>query len=144
MWKKIASVLLVLTLMFGMTMNTAMAAKSSRGSYSGGKSSYSSSSSFSSGSKTYSSGVRTPSSSVKRPSSSYNNSYSTSRSSSGWGKFFGGMAVGGLLGSMFHPFGGGGYYGGGYGHGFSFFGFLFDLLLIYIVYRIVRGLFFRR
>ncbi|GMA51242.1 hypothetical protein GCM10025857_25990 [Alicyclobacillus contaminans] len=41
---------------------------------------------------------------------------------------------------MFHPFGG--YYGYGY-HGFSLFGFIVDLILLYIAYRIVRRLFFR-
>ncbi|MGZ4032487.1 MAG: hypothetical protein ACXVP2_10060, partial [Tumebacillaceae bacterium] len=73
---------------------------------------------------------------------SFGQSYTKSRS--GLGSFFGGMAVGGLLGSMFHPFGGGGYYGGGYGGGFSLFGLLFDVLVIYILYRIIRRLFFRR
>jgi hypothetical protein len=45
---------------------------------------------------------------------------------------------------MFHPFGG--YWGGpfGYGyHGFSLFGILIDILILYIIFRIVRR-FFRR
>lgn len=154
MMKKLFPLLLVLTLIFG-TMGSVMAKGSSKGSFSGGSRSYSTHSyssgstynSGNSGNKTYSSGVRRPSSGVNRPSSSYQPSYTQPRTSS-WGSFFGGMAAGSLLTSMFHPFGGGHYYGGygsGYGGGgFSFFGLLFDLLLIYIVYRIVRRLFFRR
>lgn len=144
MMKKLVPLLLILTLIFG-TMGSVMAKGSSRGSFSGGSKSYSSHS-YSSGS-TYSSGVRKPSSNVTRPFSSYQQPYTQSRSSS-WGSFFGGMAAGSLLTSMFHPFGGGHFYGGGYGSGFgggfSFFGLLFDLLLLYIGYRILRRLFFRR
>ncbi|MCL6593871.1 MAG: hypothetical protein K6T31_07835 [Alicyclobacillus sp.] len=88
----------------------------------------------------YRSGYRTPSASA--------GSYSFSRpsaspipNSSGWGSHLFSFGAGWLLGSMFHPFG----YGvwGGY-HSFSLFGLIFDLLLLYLLWRLVRWLFLRR
>ncbi|WP_248926566.1 hypothetical protein [Paenibacillus hamazuiensis] len=58
----------------------------------------------------------------------------------GFGGFFGGLAAGTLLGSLFHPFGWFG--GGGYGYpvntGFSLLGIAFWAVVIYFVYRWVR------
>ncbi|MDP4104212.1 MAG: hypothetical protein Q8935_04605 [Bacillota bacterium] len=49
------------------------------------------------------------------------------------------FGAGALLGSMFHPF------GGGHGHaGFSLTGFLFDIVVIGLIMWVVRKLFFRR
>lgn len=133
------------------------ASHSFRGSFSGGSravSSFSTPKYSSSSSSRYSSGVRRPSSSVTTPTRSYNPSssyspYGTSRTKSGIGSFLGGMAVGGLLGSMIHPFGygnslfGGGY-GGGYGGGFSLMGLIFDFIIVVIAFKVLRRLFFGR
>lgn len=104
----------------------------------------------------YRSGSRAPSSRVGGYRSQYSGSYGTpyggATTRTGFGGFgshlfsFGsGMLFGGLFGSLFHPFGGYYGWGGGYGyHGFSIFGLLIDLLLLYVAYRLVRRLFFRR
>ncbi|TVY03981.1 hypothetical protein [Paenibacillus cremeus] len=59
----------------------------------------------------------------------------------GIGSFFGGLAAGTLLGSLFHPFGwfgGGGYYGAP-GLGMSFFGLLFwGVVLFFAIRWIIR------
>ncbi|MCL6636450.1 MAG: hypothetical protein K6T26_00765 [Alicyclobacillus sp.] len=88
----------------------------------------------------YRSGYRTPSASAgsygfSRPSAS------PLPSSSGWGSHLFSFGAGWLLGSMFHPFG----YGvwGTY-HSFSLFGLIFDLLALYLLWRLVRWLFLRR
>ncbi|MCL6548449.1 MAG: hypothetical protein K6T30_06035 [Alicyclobacillus sp.] len=68
----------------------------------------------------------------------YSGSYGT-RTGSLFGYGTGGhlfsFGTGFLLGSLFHPFGG--YYGMGY-HSFSLFGLVFDLVILYIIWRIVR------
>jgi hypothetical protein len=113
--------------------------------FSGGHSSFSHSSSFGSHSmatlsgSTYHSGYKSPSSSVSRPTASYYRS-SSSRGGSFW-SHAAAFGAGTFFGSMFHPFGGL-YYGHSYG--FSMFGFLFDLILILIVVRIIKGIFSRR
>ncbi|CAM3948181.1 hypothetical protein [Alicyclobacillus pomorum] len=106
--------------------------------------------------RSYRSGSRAPSSRVggsySRYSGTYGTPYGGATTRTGLGGFgshlfsFGsGMLLGGLMGHLFHPFGGYYGWGGGYGyHGFSIFGLLIDLLLLYVVYRIVRRLFFRR
>jgi hypothetical protein len=63
----------------------------------------------------------------------------------GFGSHLFSFGAGWLLGSMFHPFGG--YYGWGAPmayHGFSLFGLIFDLLILWILWRIVKRLLFRR
>lgn len=60
------------------------------------------------------------------------------------GFHFGSFGLGMLMGGLFHPFGGyygmGGYYGY---HPFGFFRFIFDLFILWIIFRIIRS-FFRR
>ncbi|MCL6598893.1 hypothetical protein [Alicyclobacillus macrosporangiidus] len=51
------------------------------------------------------------------------------------------FGAGWLLGSMFHPFG---YYGMGVYHSFSLFGLILDILLLVVLWKLVRWLFFRR
>ncbi|MDP4163960.1 MAG: hypothetical protein Q8898_12730 [Bacillota bacterium] len=113
--------------------------------------------SFSSGSHTrsfsggtYHSGYKSPSSHVTRT-PSYSNShstYSTSRPSrtSSFFSHAAAFGAGAFLGHMFHPFGGSYYGGNGYygSNGFSFFGLLFDILIILIIIRVIKGIFSRR
>lgn len=64
---------------------------------------------------------------------------------SGIGSHLFSFGAGYMLGSLFHPFGGYYGFGGGYGfHGFSLFGFIIDLIVLWVIWRIVRRLFFRR
>jgi hypothetical protein len=95
---------------------------------------------------TYHSGYRAPSPNVRNGSSSYSNpNIATNRSRGGFLSHAAAFGAGTLFGSMLHPFGGG--YGGpgfGMGGGFSIFGILLDILIIWIVYKVVRGLFARR
>jgi hypothetical protein len=53
----------------------------------------------------------------------------------GFGRFFGGLAAGALLGSVFssmlHPF-------GGFGQGFSLIGLLLDAVLLYLAFKLFR------
>jgi hypothetical protein len=97
----------------------------------------------------YHSGSRAPSSRVsgsRYSSSRTGTTYgSTGRSMFGGGLFGGGLGshlfsfgTGWFIGSMFHPFGG--YYGYGY-HSFSLLGILFDILIIWIIWRIIRRIF---
>jgi hypothetical protein len=101
----------------------------------------------------YRSGSQRPSSQVTNPGSSQYNYLKPQQPAStytpptqsrfgGAGSFLGGMAVGGLLGSMFHPFGGGhSYYGGGgYSSGFPFSGLIMDILLIVAIVWLFRKL----
>lgn len=111
--------------------------------FSGGHSSFShSSSSFGSHSTTrsssYRSGYKAPSSNVSR-----SRSYTQNRSSSrgGFWSHAAAFGAGTFLGSMFHPFGGH-YYGQSYG--FSMFGFLIDLLILFIIIKIIKSIFSRR
>lgn len=70
----------------------------------------------------------------------------------GYGRLGGGFSshmfsfgAGWMLGSMFHPFGG--YYGWGSPlgyHHFSLLGILFDLVILWIIWRIIRFIFRRR
>ncbi|MED3561713.1 hypothetical protein BIV60_20005 [Bacillus sp. MUM 116] len=112
--------------------------------FSGGHSTISHSSSFSSHSSTirsgstYHSGYKSPSSSVSR-SKSYSNT-PTSKRSSFW-SHAAAFGAGTLLGSMFHPFG---YHNYGQSYGFSFIGLLVDILIIAIIIRVIKGIFFRR
>jgi hypothetical protein len=111
--------------------------------FSGGHSSFSHSSSFGSHttttrSSTYRSGYIAPSSNVSRT-----RSYTQSRSSNK-GSFWSHAAAfgaGTFIGSMFHPFGGH-YYGQSYG--FSMFGVLIDLLILFIIIRVIKAIFTRR
>ena len=151
--KKLVAILMAiaLTLSFSGVSNAA----SKSGSFSGGsKSSISRSYSGStSGSKVYSSGSKRPSSNVtQRPYSNSHQTYTQSKPKSSWfgggiGHFFGGLATGAIVSSMFshmfHPFGGGYGYGGYGGGGFSFWGLLIDLFLLYLAYKLIRRLFFR-
>jgi hypothetical protein len=97
----------------------------------------------------YKSGPQRPSSQVTNPGSPQN-SYHTPQQPAptytppaqskfgGVGSFLGGMAVGGMLGSMFHPFGGGhSSYDGGFS-GFSFSGLIMDILLIAAIVWLFR------
>ncbi|WP_018132243.1 hypothetical protein [Effusibacillus pohliae] len=146
--KKWLTLLMTLALMFG-TAGSALAASSSKGTFSGtvrssqtpvSGSHFVGSYGTSSSSQTYSSGPKSPSANVtQRP--SYPTPVlqpSTQTKSSvfgGLGHFFGGLATGAVLGSllghMLHPF-------GGFGHGFSIWGLLFDAVLAYLIYKLVR------
>ncbi|MCL6446244.1 MAG: hypothetical protein K6T83_22825 [Alicyclobacillus sp.] len=54
------------------------------------------------------------------------------------------FGLGYLLGGMFHPFGGYYGYGGGYMyHPFSLIHVIIDLVLLWVIFRLVRRLFFR-
>ncbi|MGD8188706.1 hypothetical protein ACQCN2_01780 [Brevibacillus ginsengisoli] len=123
--------------------------RSSGSTYSSHSSGFNSYHSGVSNSQTYHSGYRSPSSNVSGSRSYGSNapSYSTPKSSGGFLSHAVSFGAGALLGSMFHPFGGGyGGYGGynGFGtHSISIFGLLMDLLLIFIAYKIIRRLFFR-
>ncbi|WP_282199848.1 hypothetical protein [Collibacillus ludicampi] len=138
--KKLIGWLLALVIAFGTIGASSAYAASTKGSFSGSIKSPSVSQ-FSSGSKTYSSGKRSPSGNVTQ-SPNTQNPYSYSqpqpRSSffgSGIGHFLGGMAAGALVSSLFshmlHPF-------GGFGHGFSLWGLLFDALIAFVLYKLIR------
>ncbi|WP_047154978.1 hypothetical protein [Aneurinibacillus tyrosinisolvens] len=60
--------------------------------------------------------------------------------------FGGGALLGGMLGSMFHPFGGGqpAGFGSQLGSSFSLLGFLLDILVIVLIIWAVRKLFFNK
>ncbi|WP_047152315.1 hypothetical protein [Aneurinibacillus tyrosinisolvens] len=108
---------------------------------------YQSNGSYSNGS-TYHSGYRSPSSNVRN--GSYHN-YNNSTPGKGGGflshaaAFGGGALIGSMLGSMFHPFGGGYGYGGygGMSQGFSFMGLIIDLIIIVVLFKLARRFFFR-
>lgn len=76
---------------------------------------------------------------------SYGSSYGSRYGFGGFGSHMFSFGTGLFLGSMFHPFGGyygmGGYYGY---HGFSILSLLFDVLIIYIIWRIIRRFIGRR
>ncbi|WP_018130268.1 hypothetical protein [Effusibacillus pohliae] len=150
--KKLVSLFLALALVMGFSA-VSEAKSSTSGSFSGGvKSSISSGSTYKgdstsqSGSGVYSSGQKSPSSNVtQKPSTPqpYQQPYQQPKSSwfgGGLGHFLGGMAAGALMSSLFghmlHPF-------GGFGYGFSFWGLLFDLLLLFVGYKLIRRLFVR-
>ncbi|HJV45410.1 MAG TPA: hypothetical protein VJ824_06755 [Bacillota bacterium] len=113
---------------------------SRRGSYSGGQGSIGGATR-----QPISSGVRRPSPNVTNPTGSYGTpgvgTGTPARSGGFWsnvGAFGAGAFAGSMLGSIFHPFGGG-YYGyGGYGGGFSFFGILFWIVVIGLVFSWFR------
>ena len=144
--KKWANIVIAMILVFSLSTPTFAASKSGR--FSGKPSTPSIHSTTntpsSSDSNVYRSGAQRPSSEVTnsgtqgtyntQKSTSTTPSYSPTRSRSGIGSFLGGMAVGGLLGSMFHPFSS----GFGYPGGFPFMGLLLDLVLIAGVIMIVR------
>jgi predicted lipid-binding transport protein (Tim44 family) len=106
--------------------------------------SHQSNNSYSNGS-TYHSGYRSPSPNVG--SSSYRNYSHSTPSKSGSllshaAAFGGGALLGGMLGSMMHPFGGG--YGyGGVSQGFPFMGLIIDVIIIGILFMLARRFFFR-
>jgi hypothetical protein len=145
--KKAIGWLLALLIAFGTVgAGTTAYAASAKGSFSGSMKSPSVSQ-FSSGSKTYSSGKRTPSGNVTQtPNYNSTNPYASTqqpRSSffgSGIGHFLGGMAAGALFSSLFshmlHPF-------GGFGYSFSFWGLLFDALIAFVLYKLIRRLIWR-
>ncbi|WCK52822.1 hypothetical protein PP175_15480 [Aneurinibacillus sp. Ricciae_BoGa-3] len=93
---------------------------------------------------TYHSGYRSPSPNVRSGSSYTNPNTGANRSRGGFLSHAAAFGAGTLLGSMLHPFGGGYGYGPGMGGGFSIFGILLDILIIWIVYKVVKGLFARR
>ncbi|HJV45638.1 MAG TPA: hypothetical protein VJ824_07910 [Bacillota bacterium] len=145
--KKWTNVFIAMILVFSLSTPTFAASKSGR--YSGTPSTSSihtpttTTPGSSSGSNVYRSGVQRPSNQVTNSGTqgTYNNQQpststytpSTNTSRSGIGSFLGGMAVGGILGSMFHPFSSGyNGYGREYGlsSGFSFTGILLDIALI--------------
>ena len=147
--KRWMNLFITMLLIFTMASPTFAASKSGR--FSGTPSSPSihtpSSSTSSPSSNVYRSGTQRPFSQVTNSGTqgTYNSpqpstpTYSPqTRTRSGVGSFLGGMAVGGLLGSMFHPFSGG--YGSGYGvsGGFPFMGLLMDVLLVVGVIWLVR------
>ena len=108
--------------------------------FSGGHSSFGHSSTFGSHStstKSSYSGYKSSSSILSR--TKYR-SRSYSRGGSIW-SHAGAFGAGMLFGRMFHPFGG---YYFGHSYGFSLFGFLFDIVMLYIVYKIIKRIFFRR
>jgi predicted lipid-binding transport protein (Tim44 family) len=114
--------------------------------FSGGHSSFSSHSITSHRSTgTYHSGYKSPSSNVNRNNSSYNhsNSYNQPSRAKSFATHAAAFGAGALLGSMFHPFGGGGYsYGGGYGNGgVPFLGILIDVLIVVVIIWIIRRIF---
>jgi len=112
--------------------------------FSSGHSSFShSSSSFRSHSTTtrsssYRSGYKAPSSNVSRT-KAYTRTQSSNRGS--FWSHAAAFGAGTFLGSMFHPFGGH-YYGQSYG--FSMFGVLIDILILFIIIRVIKGIFSRR
>jgi hypothetical protein len=148
MIKKMLNALLVSMLV--VFMATPTMAASSLGKYSGSSSRISPT--IPQTTNMYRSGSQRPSSRVTNPGSSQYNSHTTQQPAptntppvqskfGGVGSFLGGMAVGGLVGSMFHPFGGGhSYYGGGYSSGFSFSGLIMDILLIAAIVWLFRKL----
>ncbi len=91
----------------------------------------------------YHSGFRAPSSRVSK--SRYSGSRST-YGSTGTRSVFGGgfgshlfsFGAGWFLGGLFHPFGG--YYGVGY-HSFSIYHILFDIFIIWVIWRVIRRIF---
>ncbi|WP_155837197.1 hypothetical protein [Aneurinibacillus terranovensis] len=114
-------------------------------SYSGGSSSIHSGSSSSG---TYHSGYRSPSSNVGRSNSLNNNGYNYSnnsnRTTGGFWSHAAAFGAGTFIGSMLHPFGGGYGYGMGGFHSFSLIGLLVDLIILWIVFKVIGRLFFRR
>jgi hypothetical protein len=77
--------------------------------------------------------------------SSYGSGYSYTRPYGGFGSHLFSFGAGYMLGSFFHPFGGYYGFGGMYGyHHFSIIGFLFDILILYIIWRVIRAFFRRR
>jgi hypothetical protein len=110
--------------------------------FSGGHSSFSHVSSFGSHSSstrssgTYHSGYKSPSKSFSK--SIFSGIHSPRRSS--FWSHAAAFGAGTFFGRMFHPFGG--YYG--HSSGFSIFGFLVDILIIFIIIRIIKGIFTRR
>ena len=105
----------------------------------------SSRSSYSSSFRRSYSGSATRSHSLFGGSSHYSGFGSSSRYGGGLSSHLFSFGAGFLLGRMFHPFGGYWGYGAGYGyHHFSLFGLIFDLILLYILFRIVKFFFFRR
>lgn len=144
--KKLFAFFLALVLAFGTAgFSSAYAAtSSSKGSFSGG-SKVPSTSTFGSDttSKSYSSGKKSPSSNVTQNSPQYATPQQQQRSSlfgGGIGHFLGGMAAGALVSSLFshmlHPFGGGDF-------GFSLWGLLFDALIAFVIYKLIRRLVWR-
>ncbi|WP_026696043.1 hypothetical protein [Peribacillus kribbensis] len=91
----------------------------------------------------YNSGYKSPSNHITRG----NTSRSQTQQSSRTGGLFSHAAAfgaGALFGHMLHPFGGS-YYGmNGFGsYGFSFWGLIIDFVLIFVVIRLIRGIFSR-
>jgi hypothetical protein len=133
--------IIAFVLLFTLTVPSMTEAKG----FSGGHSSISHSSSFGSHStstrsgSTYRSGYKSPSSSVSR-SNTYRSTQPSRRGGSFW-SHAAAFGAGALFGGMFHPFGGS-YFGHSYG--FSFFGLLFDILIIFIIIKIVKSIFGRR
>jgi hypothetical protein len=87
--------------------------------------------------QTYHSGYNSPSVNVSR-SHAYNPAPAPSKTR-GILTHAAAFGAGALLGSMFHPFG-----GGGGGMGTSFFGLIMDILIIGVIFFIARKLFFNR
>jgi len=90
----------------------------------------------------YRSGYRAPSRNVQRTPSQRPNTQAQPKSSGGFWKGAALFGAGTFLGSMFHPFGGGGY--GAYGGGFSLTGLLVDIFLIVGIIWFVKRIFTRR
>lgn len=104
----------------------------------GHSSSYGSHSSSTRSGSSYHSGYRSPSGNVSRT-NPYRGSQSSNRGS--FWSHAAAFGAGTFIGSMFHPFGGH-YFGNSYG--FSFFGLLVDILILYIIYRVIKAIFSRR
>jgi hypothetical protein len=90
---------------------------------------------------TYHSGYRSPSSNVTNPPPGSPSRAPAAGIGGGLWPHIGTFGAGMLLGSIFHPFGGGGY--GGYGGGGSIFGMIFWIVILFLAYRAIRSLFFR-
>jgi hypothetical protein len=91
-----------------------------------------------SNSQTYHSSYKSPSSNVSR-SHAYNPVPAAPSKTRGILTHAAAFGAGALLGSMFHPFG-----GGVQGMGTSFFGLIMDILIIAVIFFIARKLFFKR
>lgn len=140
----------IILLIFTLILPSIADAKGFRGGSSRGSTfSHSNSSISSKSGSTYRSGYKSPSSNAtKKPSynnqQNYNNNQQRSSKTKSILTHGAAFGAGALLGSMLHPFGGGGYYGGYGGGGFSILPILIDIVVILIIIRIIKSIFSRR
>lgn len=91
------------------------------------------------GGSSYRSGYRAPSSGVSKTPTTRPNTQTPPRTTGGFWKGAALFGAGTFIGSMLHPFG-----GGGYGGGFSFTSLLLDVLIIAAVIWFVKKIFTRK